>query len=449
MPSQITPFEQDEYRLVLVRAGFHAIWAQRADGALRLPRITIPRSMRLAEQLQLAIEAGWHLSVIVLDILAGEMGSTPCAVVEILSPGPYDGLTIASIDKGLEEEMTSEEFEAVEAILGSATIPRGPFSRVGWIEEALQWMQEIVGRTIKFTGEVRQYNATGNFTLARFATLSGPPYWIKATGEPNVHEFRITRMLAETCPEYLPRRIAERGDWNAWLMEDAGRPLDSWTRPSLERAALSMARLQQRTIGRTTAFLEAGAFDLRIGVVREDLPELVEYLDEAMTRQVSTKVPRIGRRRLQQLASILEDACFRMEALEIPDTLVHNDMNSGNILFQGEHCVFTDWCETGIGNPFLTLQYLCLLQPRGEEDWASGLREVYKQCWLGRLSAAQIDEALVLAPLLAILTHLYGRGTRCHKGRRNVPRVESYARALARRMDGAAQDTRLLEALCR
>ncbi len=449
MPNHDTTLKQIEYRLVLLRAGSRTIWALHENGAFRLPRVAIAHWARPAEQLQQAVEAGWHIRAVVLDLLPSESGSTPCAVVEILSPEPYDGLAIASIDKDLEEEMTSEELEAVEAILGGDTIPRGPFSRVGWIEEALQWMQEIVGHTIKFTGEVRQYNATGNFTLARFTTQSGPAYWIKATGEPNVHEFRITRMLAETCPEYLPRRIAERGDWNAWLMEDAGHPLDSWTRPSLERAALSMARLQQRTIGRTTAFVEAGAFDLRIGVVREDLPELVEYLDEAMARQVSTKVPRIGRRRLQQLASILEDACFRMEALEIPDTLVHNDMNSGNILFQGKSCVFTDWCETGIGNPFLTLQYLCLLQPRGDEDWTPGLREVYKQCWLGRLSATQIDEALALAPLLAILAHLHCRGARWHKGRRNVPQVESYARALVRRMDRAAQDTRLLEALCR
>jgi hypothetical protein len=405
--------------------------------------------MRLAEQLQLAIEAGWHLRAIVLDILAGGMGSTPCAVVEILSPEPYDGLAIASIDDGFEEEMTSEELEAVKAILPGAGNARGPFSRLGWIDEALEWMQAVAGHSVTFTGEVHQYNATGNFALARFATQGGPGYWLKATGEPNIHEFRITRMLAESCPEYLPCRIAERSDWNAWLMEDAGCPLDSWTLPALERAALSMAGLQQRTIGRTTAFLTAGAFDLRIGVVREHLAELVEYLDEAMARQVSTKVPRIGKRRLQQLASILEDACFRMEALEIPDTLVHNDMNSGNILFQGKRCVFTDWCETGVGNPFLAIEYLCLLQPLGEEGWAPRLREVYKQCWLGRLSATQIDEALALAPLLAILTHLYVRGAWLHTRRRNVPQVESYVRALARHMDRAAQDTRLLEVLCR
>jgi hypothetical protein len=148
------------------------------------------------------------------------------------------------------------------------------------------------------------------------------------------------------------------------------------------------------------------------------------------------------------MASILQDACFRMEALKIPDTLVHNDMNSGNILFRGTHCVFTDWCEIGVGNPFFTLQYLCLLQPRGEHDWTPRLRELYRQCWLDLLSASQIEKGLELLPLLAILSYLYGRGSWLHSERRNDPHVESYARSLARHRDRAAQNPRLLEVQC-
>jgi hypothetical protein len=46
-------------------------------------------------------------------------------------------------------------------------------------------------------------------------------------------------MLAELCPEFLPHRIAEREDWNAWLMEDAGQPVQSWTLTALEQAVFS------------------------------------------------------------------------------------------------------------------------------------------------------------------------------------------------------------------
>jgi hypothetical protein len=368
--------------------------------------------------------------------------------MEILSSEPKRSLTTANIDEITKEEMTSEEREAVKAILVGDKESRGPFSRLGWIEEAMDWVCEVAGSKGALTGEIRQYNASASFALVRFAMQAGPAYWLKATGEPNAHEFQITRMLAALSAEYLPRRIGEREDWNAWLMEDAGRPVDVWTLPALELAVLSMAELQRRTVGRTGIFLVAGAFNQRLCVLRAHVPELVEYLEEAMIKQASSTVPRIERRRLLQLANIVQDACCCMDALEIPDTLVHSDMNSGNILFEGMHCVFTDWCETGVGNPFLTFQYLCLLEPRSDKSWTPRLREIYKRCWLDCLSPSQIDRAFALMPLLAILSYLYGRGTWFDSARRNDPHFESHARSLARHMDRAAQDPRLLEAIC-
>lgn len=444
-----TALEQNEYKLVLVKSGSNAIWAERRGDNLCLPRIAVPRWTRPAEKLQEGVETAWHLRTIVLDFLPGKNGHVPCAVMEVLSSEPQGSMVTANIDEITEEEMTSDEREVVKAILAGNVGMRGPFSRVGWIREAIEWMCAEVGHEIAFTGEVRQFNASASFALAHFPTQDGPAYWLKATGEPNAHEFHITRILAELCPEFLPHRIAAREDWNAWVMAGAGQPRDSWTLPALEQAVLAMAELQKRTIGRTSAFLSVGAVDQRICVLRAHLAELVEYLDEVMMKQASTKVPRIEKRRLLEMASILQDACFRMEVLEIPDTLVHNDMNSGNVLFQGTHCVFTDWCEIGVGNPFSVFQYLCLVDPRGREDWKPNLRKIYRQCWLDRLTTFQIEQAFALMPLLAILSYLIGWGAWLHSTRRKDPRVESYVRSLARHMDRAARDPRLLEVLCR
>jgi hypothetical protein len=413
---------------------------------LRLPRVTIPRWTRPAEQLQRVIEAGRQLRTIVLDFLPSNTDSVPCAVVEILSSGAHNSLSAASIDEIGAEEMTSEEREVINAILCGNS--HGPFSRIGWIQEAMEWMRAEVGHNIAFTEEVRQLNASGSFALARFRTEAGPAYWFKAVGERNAHEFHVTRMLAELCPEYLPHRIAAREDWNAWLMEDAGQPLDSMELSLLEEVVNAMSRLQRRTLGWTGEFLVVGAFDQRIGTLRTHLPELTEYLLEAMAKQTSTKAPRLDRHRLCRLESTLRDACLRMEDVNIPDTLVHNDVNLGNLLFKGTRYCFTDWCETGVGNPFLGLEYLCLLQSRSGEDWRPRLREVYKQCWLDSLETSAIDEAFALSPLLAMLASLYGRSTWFYASRRNLPHVESQARSLARHMDRLVLDPRFQETLC-
>jgi len=440
--------EQNEYRLVLVKAGSQAIWVDRTDGALRLPRVTISRWTRPAEELQLAIELGWRLRTIVLEFLPSKMGSVPCAVMEIMSSGTRDSLTAASIDEFTEEEMISEERERVTAILAGNGSTRGPFSRIGWIQEAMAWMRAEVGHDVAFTGEVRQLNASGGFLLARFRTQAGPAYWLKATGKPNVHEFYITRELAELCPEYLPRQLAAREDWNAWLMEDAGKPVDTWNLPALEMAVASMAQLQKRTMDRSSELLAAGAADQRVSTLRANMDELREYVDEAMTKQTSTKAPRLGTERLRTIFSQLHKACMRMEELGIPDTVVHNDINSGNILFRNAECVFTDWCEIGIGNPFFTLQHLCLLQPRGQEPWSRRLHELYKRIWVEFIDATAIDKAFTLMPPLAILSYLYRRGTLLRSSRRYDSHIESYVRSLTRYLDRTTQDPALLEGLC-
>jgi hypothetical protein len=449
MSPHYAPFERDEYRLIFVQHGSRAIWAERGADRLLLPRVEVLTGRRPAEQLQEVIKSVWNIRVIVLDFLPPRQGSVPCAIAEILSSASHLLLTATRIDEIQEEEMSPEERVVLQSILDDDARARGPFSRVGWIKEAIEWLRSEIGHDVRLTEEIRQYNASARFALVRFGTTTGPAFWLKATGGPNAHEFEVTRKLAGLCPEFLPTQIAARKDWNAWLMEDAGQPLDSLDIQSLEQVVSSMGALQNRTIGWTDDFLAAGVFDQRVCTLQAHLPELMDYLREAMSKQTSTMAPRLDNGQLWRMESTLRSACARMEELQVPDTLVHNDVNPGNILFKGSQCVFTDWCETGVTNPFFGFEYLCRLQPRGGEDWHPRLREVYRQCWLVCLGASQVDEAFALAPLLAILSHLYGRGTWLHTSRRNAPYVEIYARSLARHMNRAMEQPRLQEALCR
>jgi hypothetical protein len=258
-------------------------------------------------------------------------------------------------------------------------------------------------------------------------------------------------VLARICPEYLPPLVATRCDWRAWITVEAGVPLDC--NPSvefLEHAVAAMGKLQQTTARHIDELLGAGAADQRMRVLGGHVYELVEYLEEAMSRQTSTKVMPIGAARLREIGRIVENACTAMDHLAIPDAIIHNDINSGNILIRKGACVFIDWCEAYVGNPFLTLQHLLLLL-RGSncaERNVVRLKDAYRQCWLESLNEWQIDNAFALAPLLAAASYLYGRGDWLHTGKRNDPHVQSYARSLARYMDREAQNPVLLEAIC-
>jgi hypothetical protein len=450
MPTQNVIFEDIEYRLILVLADTHTVLVSYDGSAYRLPHLTIPKWARPAEELQKAIKAAWDLFAIVLDFLPSPEDSPLCAVAHLLSLDHPATLTAASLDQLPASEITEQQRAITQEILAGDCGDRGCFSRRDWIDEAMEWLRSETGKDTSLPGGIRQYNASGTFALARFRMQDGSAYWLKATGAPNAHEFGVTAALSELCPESLPPLIATRSDWNAWLMKEAGKPIETgWTLFALERAVVSMAELQKRTVGLTEELLATGAMDQRVAVLREHTWEVLDYLEEVMVQQTSTKLPRLGRQRLSEIGLILQDACFRMQDLGIPDALIHGDMNRGNILFDGADCRFIDWSEAYIGNPFVTFQYLSLLNT-GEQKGLNNLRlqEVYKCSWVDLMDPVQIDEAFTLMPLLAVAFYLYGRGDWLQSSRRNDPHRQGYARSLARHMDRAARAPQLLEALC-
>lgn len=438
--------ERNDYRLALIVPQMKMLLTEDAGAAARLPRISLPKCTRPAEQAQQIVHETWGMHVLMLDCLASSQDAPRCLVAQVLTSRCANTLIPQRLDSIAASELTEHERITLGAMIVGDAQERGPFSRVGWINEAIAWIHSEVPGCEVLPNEIRQFNASARFALLRFSTRDGWKYWLKATGEPNRHEYNICVLLSEICPQYLPPLVATQPDWNAWLMRDAGGRLeDEMSQPVLETVVSRLADLQKTTLSFTDELIAAGASNQRAGVLRKHLPQIIEYLSEAMERQTSTKVPRLGRDRLSELQSIFEDVCFRMEDLEIPDTLIHNDISPGNVLFDGSNVFFTDWCEAGIGNPFFSFQHLCVL---ADGDHMA-LRAVYRQCWLGELNSLQIDQAFVFMPLLAILSYLYGRGEWLRNERRQSPQFESYARSLARHMDREARNPQLLEVLCR
>jgi hypothetical protein len=433
-----------EYRCVLVRPHSHAVLAFAEDGRYHLPRVHISRAARPAQEVQRAIKATWGLNILVLDTSVAPDGLGACAVAELLTREMASSFKEVPVEQLKSSEFPEEEYRRVRLLLEGT--PKTRFSHLGWIDEAIAWTESATGRTFNSSGCIEQWNAGGGFALLRVCSDDGRHYWLKATGEPNAHEFAITRFLWELCPDSLPKLVSARGDWNAWLTEDAGYPLpDSPSRNEHVAAAKRMAGLQLLTIGRTDDLLAAGAFDQRLPVLRSHIDSVIAYLIDAMARQTSAKSAPLSGDRLLELGEILRDACFRLEAFDIPDTLIHNDLNAGNILSDGAKCVFTDWSEAAVGNPLLSCERLCQLS----RAHAEGVRACYRDCWSPWLAAGILDEAIALTPLLAIYAYLYGRGDWIRQARGARPQFESYARSLARHMDRVAKDSTLMETLCK
>ena len=447
--------EQEEFRVVVVFPWSQMVLVEQHGEHRQLPRINICKWTRTAEQLREVLQVKWGVQSIVIDLLPKSHELPPCAVIEVRARDwklTIDALVPVLVDDIAERELTAAERLTVRSIIAGDTQTRGPFSKLGWIEEAQEWIRESVATyRVDFNEDVRQVSASGFFALVRFGTFHGPAFWLKATSAPNVHEFTVTQTIARYCPQFLPPLIAARTDWNAWVTEEVGQPLhDTFSLHAFQQSTRCLAQMQISSAAYVGELLACGCFDQRMPVLRSHLPELMQYLEKAMARQPSIKVLPLSTDRLHELGDLLEAACAAMERIGIPDTLIHNDMNPGNILFDGVRAVITDWSEAGIGSPFLTFQHLRVQAAEADEthNWAPQLKEIYKGHWQNILSEAQIDRAYALCPPLAIASYLCGRDPSFTSSHRSEDQAQSYARSLARHMDRFAQVPEFLEAIC-
>jgi hypothetical protein len=441
MPTHPTVHDEVSYRAVIASPDARFFLVNPEADCDSLPQITIPKWTRPAEQIQAAFARDWELEVVVLDFLNEPGERSPCVVVQILAPFPGNRFEFASLGHFSETDLTDAERKTVQSICGGNAGDRGPFSRTGWIVEAMQWINEATNDQVQLSGTFRQLNASGAFALIHFEANSGKPLWLKAAGEPNRHEFEITVTLSTIVPTHLPPLVASRRDWNAWLMEDAGEPLGHRADALVfSRALVSLAELQKATIHHTDLLLAAGAFHQSTAVLREHAGEMIDYLRFAMKQQTSTKVAPLQEDRLREIETALVNACTALEDLGIPETIVHGDLNRSNILLGQDSIAFTDWCEGYVGNAFVAPQQLLALYAKTENSLTADhdiLARAYKQRWLGLLTSNQIDRGFALAPLVAVASYLYGRGDWLRSPRRLEPGVQSYARSLARHMDRA------------
>ena len=329
----------------------------------------------------------------------------------------------------------------------------GPFARVGWFRELCDWIEDVVEPMgFHLNGEFRQLNASPSFSLVRFET-DGPALWFKAVGGANQREFTITYALAQLFPDYLPQMLATRPDWNGWLTREvAGKLLSEIQEHALwEQAAVSLAKLQIESIGQVTRFLAEGARDLGAAVLSKLIRPFMEVISQLMKRQIKVPPAVLGPKDLLLLAGFLKESVDAMEAVEIPETLGHLDLNPGNIIVSHSGCVLLDWAEAFVGNPFLSLQYL-LEHARRTLGTGSAIETkliaLYCGQWEGIVSPAAIADALALAPLLAVFAYAAGSDAWSEPERLQERVTAGYLRSLTRRMHREANELANRRTLC-
>ena len=457
--------EHETYSVVVFGRDGTEILVVPDGGGFALPSVAIPRWQRVAENLTEAVKAEWGEEVVCLFEL-DDLPGTHGAGIHYQAAGHWRTVGVPKIPtrwipvEGLSNDslISADDYLAirrsrVQCNGRGKTSPLGSFAVLGWFKELRAWVEGILEPLgFHLNANFRQLNASPTFSLIRFET-DGPALWFKAAGEPNQRESPITCVLSRFFPGYLPGVVATRPDWNGWLMREAvGSLLSDVQGEALwEKVGAALAALQFDSIGHGAQILAAGAHDLGVTALSRMVEPFVETMTRLMERQTKIPPEPLNRTQLRVVGDRIQTALEALEAQGIPETLGHLDLSPGNIVVSPERCVFLDWAEAYIGNPFFTFQYL-LEHMRRTVGVDSSLEKslVFTYCsrWEAVLPRTVIDDALRIAPLLAAFAYAAGSEVWRDEERLQDAATAGYLRSLARRMHREANAFSERRSLC-
>jgi hypothetical protein len=463
----LSPLENNEYEtyrvIVLGKNGTEVLLAPNGD-RFALPSVNIPRWQRVAENLTAAVKKEWGEEVVCLaepdaSASANATGTHYQAAEYWRTNGrpkvPTQWVPISALSH--DSLISASDYLAIQqsiALCGAeGQSPSGPFARLGWFKELSEWVETVLEPMgFHLNGNVRQFNASPSFSLVRFET-DRPALWFKAVGEPNQKEFLITCTLAQLFPNHSPGVLAARPEWNGWLTREAAGKLlcEVWEGALWQRAAAALAELQIDSIDHGARILGAGARDLGVAELSKLIQPFMESMSELMERQTKVPPATLGRDELLLLGDRIQSALDALEALGIPETLGHLDLNPGNIIVSPGRCTFLDWAEAYVGNPFFSLEYLRehLRRTSGMDSAVeTKLVQVYCAQWEQVVPTAAVAEGLALAPLLAVFAYAAGSNAWEDAERLEEPATAGYLRSLTRRMHLEANELESRRSLC-
>jgi len=442
--------QRDRWRVVITRPSASEMIVVPHGAAFNLPEVRVPQNQRLAWNLNAELKRDWQLDVV--SILPSKVRSQSRAgdparyhLAEFIAtnvPLP-SGLRWAGVSTLTSQSfLVAEDFHALRGFveeLSASPGNHGPFGHPGWFQQVTSWLQNaIVPHHLEWNGRFEQFHASPFFSLIRFETRPRA-VWFKAVGEPNTREFTITRDLASRCKEYVPRLLAVRPDWNAWLAEECpGKTLDRVSDIGLwSRAVRSLASLQIESMSWSKSLLQAGAHDLRELFMRsavESFFAMAERLHEPMAEAVSPDFSVEDWRRMEGRMLQLLD---RAGNLRFPETLGHLDLNAGNVIVSSEQCAYLDWAEAYVGPPFLTLEYLLQTFRRvfgHGSPHESPVVRAYLTAWEPLIPLRDIDQFWELTPALAVFAYAQRCFVAAESSEQGFTRFANYLRALLERL---------------
>jgi len=435
-------------RVIVVTQDGEEILLHVKAGEYSLPQLEIPRDERTAPNLNLAAERDLGIRAVSLYRVVPRVrvtGVSYHAITALSRQNAPSGTAWKFMRSLSANQFSSEEdFDAIQTFQagvqqGSNPRETEPFLKPDWFAEVTRWIEDALhSRSLRLTGRFEQFNADSAFSLIRFET-NRAPVWFKAVGAPNLQEFRVTLALAQLCPARLPKILASKTEWNAWLSEDAaGATLSARPDARLwEDAAAHLADLQIRSIAATHTLRVAECRVLGFGELQSLVEPFFRFFSIPVVLTSGRVTDALSEAETDALIMTVQRNLRRLHRLSLPDAIGHMDLNPANIVVTDAGCVFLDWAEAFLGNPLFSFEYL--LQ-HFRNEFASPLllenrfRDAYLKPWRALVSPQDLQEGIALAPLGALFAYAAALWSASRQRSTHNITQERYLAGLVRKM---------------
>ena len=236
---------------------------------------------------------------------------------------------------------------------------RPAWFRPGWFGQADHWIQFQMDRLgLQATGSLEQVRlGSKSSCLLRIPANNGFLYF-KASHPKPPAEAPLTMAVADQWPDYVTRPLAVELQRN-WMLFDEF-PAETSELPPVEEFPLftgAMAKIQVESASNVEDWLALGCPRRDLDVLQQRISEESDFTGPLLAGEHAL-TPYQLHDFVAKLAGSA-DACRKLQAFKIPDTLVHVTFRDDNLAFcHGSRRIF-DWSGTVIGHPFFVLMHMC------------------------------------------------------------------------------------------
>ena len=253
---------------------------------------------------------------------------------------------------------------------------RAPWARPGGPAATLRWADGVLAGAGRIRrGAAVQHRTWGLSGIWRLETASGA-VWCKQVPGFFAHEGAVIGWLNRVVPGAGPELVGAEGD----RLITVDIPDSQLWDPPIEvrqRSLRTLLGVQAVALDRIEELLALGVPDRRPAWLSERIA--------ATAAAWRGELARAEQAALDRFVDGLPERFAEVAACGVPDTLVHGDFHSGNVLTHDAGQTIIDWTDAQIGHPALDLAAFLVGLPDEEagtlrDQWADHWRTVVPAC---------------------------------------------------------------------